>query len=81
MCLWDSCGIHGGPDPCSGCWGWMGFHWAGILANLSACRIASEPPAAFHLPVHPGVTAVHCPEGLHLRVLSPLSVNPALHPK
>lgn len=41
----------------------------------------SEPPAQFPVPVQAGVTAVHCPDGLHRSALSPLSMNPPLHPK
>lgn len=33
------------------------------------------------VPVQAGIAAVHRPEGLHRSSLSPLSVNPALHPK
>lgn len=56
--------------------GLVGFQQADIQYVTECIRIAP-----LNLPLHAGVTAVHCPEGLHLRALSPMSVNPALHPK
>lgn len=44
-------------------------------------KIAPEVPAPAYLPLHMGVTAVHCPEDRQRIELAPLSVNPVLHPK
>lgn len=52
------------------------------MTNSSTCRkIAPEFPVPAYLPLHMGVTAVHCPEALQRSELAPLSVNPVLHPK